>query len=127
MRILRTIPVFILLLHLPVQAHEGMWLPTLLKSIEGDLQSAGLRLSAEDIYSINRSSLKDAIVLFGGGCTAEVIGREGLILTNHHCGFGSITDHSTVENDRLKNGFWAASKGEELRNPGLTATFINRS
>ncbi len=126
MRILRTIPVFILLLHLPVQAHEGMWLPTLLKSIEGDLQSAGLRLSAEDIYSINRSSLKDAIVLFGGGCTAEVIGREGLILTNHHCGFGSITDHSTVENDRLKNGFWAASKGEELRNPGLTATFIIR-
>jgi hypothetical protein len=106
--------------------HEGMWLPTLLKSIEGDLQSAGLKLSAEDIYSINRSSLKDAIVLFGGGCTAEVISGQGLILTNHHCGFSAITDHSTVENDRLKNGFWAANKAEELRNPGLTATFVIR-
>lgn len=108
------------------QAHEGMWLPTLLKSIEGDLQNAGLKLSAEDIYSINSSSLKDAIVLFGGGCTAEVISDQGLILTNHHCGFSAITDHSTVENDRLKNGFWAASKAEELRNPGLTATFVVR-
>ncbi|MBK9148446.1 MAG: S46 family peptidase [Flavobacteriales bacterium] len=108
------------------RAHEGMWLPTLLKSIEGDLQSAGLKLSAEDIYSINRSSVKDAIVLFGGGCTAEVISGQGLILTNHHCGFGAITDHSTVENDRLKNGFWAASKADELRNPGLTATFVVR-
>ncbi|MBK7945260.1 MAG: S46 family peptidase [Flavobacteriales bacterium] len=110
----------------PILAHEGMWLPTLLKSIEGDLQTAGLRLSAEDIYSVNRSSLKDAIVLFGGGCTAEVISGQGLILTNHHCGFSAITDHSTIENDRLKNGFWAGTKGEELRNPGLTATFIVR-
>lgn len=107
-------------------AHEGMWLPTLLKGIEGDLQAAGLKLSAEDIYSINQGSLKDAIVLFGGGCTAEVISGQGLILTNHHCGFSAITDHSTVENDRLKNGFWAAGKPEELRNPGLTATFIVR-
>jgi hypothetical protein len=107
-------------------AHEGMWLPTLLKSIEGDLHTAGLKLSAEDIYSINQSSLKDAIVLFGGGCTAEVISDQGLILTNHHCGFGAITDHSTVENDRLKNGFWAMNKGEELRNPSLTATFVIR-
>jgi hypothetical protein len=109
-----------------LSAHEGMWLPTLLKSIEGTMQAEGLKLSAEDIYSINRSSIKDAIVLFGGGCTAEVISGQGLILTNHHCGFSAITDHSTVENDRLKNGFWAASKGEELRNPGLTATFIVR-
>jgi len=108
------------------RAHEGMWLPTLLKSIEGDLQNAGLKLSTEDIYSINSSSLKDAVVLFGGGCTAEVISDQGLILTNHHCGFSAITDHSTVENDRLKNGFWAASKAEELRNPGLTATFVVR-
>ncbi|MBK6342213.1 MAG: S46 family peptidase [Flavobacteriales bacterium] len=108
------------------RSHEGMWLPTLLKSIEGDLQSSGLKLSAEDIYSINRSSLKDAIVLFGGGCTAEVISGQGLILTNHHCGFSAITDHSTVENDRLKNGFWAATKADELRNPSLTATFVVR-
>lgn len=111
---------------LGARAHEGMWLPTLLKSIEGDLQSAGLQLTAEDIYSINRGSIKDAIVLFGGGCTAEVISSQGLILTNHHCGFGQIAAHSTVENDRLKNGFWAATKADELRNPGLTATFIVR-
>ncbi|HRH39713.1 MAG TPA: S46 family peptidase, partial [Flavobacteriales bacterium] len=109
-----------------VHAHEGMWVPTLLKSIEGDLQSAGLKLSAEEIYSINHGSIKDAIVLFGGGCTAEVISKNGLILTNHHCGFGQIAAHSTVENDRLKNGYWAKGKEEELRNPGLTATFIVR-
>jgi hypothetical protein len=116
-----------LLLFAPAaRAHEGMWLPTLLKSIEGRMQAEGLKLSAEDIYSINRSSIKDAVVLFGGGCTAEVIGSQGLLLTNHHCGFSAITDHSTVENDRLKNGFWAASLAEELRNPGLTATFIIR-
>ncbi len=109
-----------------VRAHEGMWLPTLLKGIEGDMQTAGLKLTAEDIYSINKGSLKDAIVLFGGGCTAEVIGSQGLILTNHHCGFGAITDHSTVENDLLRNGFWAKDLGQELRNPGLTATFVIR-
>jgi hypothetical protein len=103
-----------------------MWLPTLLKGIEGDMQAAGLKLTAEDIYSINKGSLKDAIVLFGGGCTAEVIGSQGLILTNHHCGFGAITDHSTVENDLLRNGFWAKDLSQELRNPGLTATFVIR-
>ena len=124
---IRSITLFGLFFSVPLLwAHEGMWLPTLLKSIEGDLQSAGLKLSAEDIYSINRGSIKDAIVLFGGGCTAEVISGQGLILTNHHCGFGQIAAHSTVENDRLKNGFWAANRGEELRNPGLTATFIVR-
>ncbi|MBX2980822.1 MAG: S46 family peptidase [Flavobacteriales bacterium] len=107
-------------------AHEGMWLPTLLQSIESDLKTAGLRISAEDIYSIERGSIKDAIVLFGGGCTAEVISGQGLILTNHHCGFGQIQNHSSLENDYLKNGFWAANKQQELRNPGLTATFIVR-
>lgn len=116
----------VLVLSILSRAHEGMWLPTLLKSIEGDLQSAGLKLTAEDIYSINKGSIKDAIVLFGGGCTAEVISGQGLILTNHHCGFGQIAAHSTVENDRLKNGFWAADRSAELRNPGLTATFIVR-
>ena len=109
-----------------LHAHEGMWLPTLLKSIEGDMQTAGLRISAEDIYSINSGSIKDAIVLFGGGCTAEVVSGQGLILTNHHCGFSAITDHSTVERDYLKNGFWAATKADELRNPNLSATFIVR-
>jgi tetratricopeptide (TPR) repeat protein len=107
-------------------AYEGMWLPTLLKSIEGDMRTAGLRITAEDIYSINNGSIKDAVVLFGGGCTAEVISASGLILTNHHCGFGQIAGHSSLENDYLKNGFWAANKAAELRNNGLTATFVVR-
>ncbi|MCB0784649.1 MAG: S46 family peptidase, partial [Flavobacteriales bacterium] len=80
----------ILPLSLTLQAKEGMWLPTVLASIEDDMQAMGLQLTAEDIYSVNQGSLKDAIVLFGGGCTAEVISKEGLILTNHHCGFGAI-------------------------------------
>ena len=107
-------------------AHEGMWIPSLLKVLEGQMQSEGLQLSAEDIYSINSSSLKDAIVHFGGGCTAEVVSKEGLILTNHHCGYSQIQQHSSLENNLLKNGFWAMSKKEELKNPGLTATFIVR-
>ena len=107
-------------------AHEGMWIPSLLKALEGDMQSQGLKLSAEDIYSINRSSLKDAIVHFGGGCTAEVVSSTGLILTNHHCGYGQIQQHSSLQNNYLKNGFWAMSPEEELKNPGLTATFIVR-
>jgi hypothetical protein len=110
----------------PACATEGMWLPTLLGSIESDMQTMGMQLSAEDIYSVNHTSLKDAIILFGGGCTAEVLSARGLILTNHHCGFGAIQDHSSVENDLLKNGFWAAKRADELRNPGLSATFIIR-
>lgn len=106
--------------------HEGMWLPTLLKSIESDLQSAGLKLTAEEVYSVNNSSLKDAIVLFGGGCTAEVISGQGLILTNHHCGFSAIQEQSSLEHDYLKDGFWAKDRSAELRNAGLTATFIIR-
>ena len=104
--------------------HEGMWIPSLLKVIEGQMKSDGLELSAEDIYSINNSSLKDAIVHFGGGCTAEVVSKQGLILTNHHCGYSQIQQHSSLENNYLKDGFWAMSKSEELTNPGLTATFI---
>lgn len=109
------------------KADEGMWLPIFLKAMnEADMQSKGLKLSAEDIYSINKSSLKDAIVHFGGGCTAEIISDQGLMLTNHHCGYGQIQIHSTVENDLLTNGFWAKSQAEELQNPGLTATLIVR-
>ena len=104
--------------------YEGMWIPSLLKVIEGQMQSEGLELSAEEIYSINSSSLKDAIVHFGGGCTAEVVSKQGLILTNHHCGYSQIQQHSSLENNYLKDGFWAMSKSEELSNPGLTATFI---
>jgi tetratricopeptide (TPR) repeat protein len=109
------------------RATEGMWIPMLLKSLnESDMQANGLRLTAEDIYSINQSSLKDAVVHFGGGCTAEVISDQGLILTNHHCGYSQIQQHSSVENDYLTDGFWAMKGSEELTNPGLTASFIVR-
>ena len=115
-----------LFIHLSLFSHEGMWIPSLLKALEGDMQSKGLKLSADDIYSINHSSLKDAIVHFGGGCTAEVVSQKGLILTNHHCGYGQINQHSTLEKNYLKDGFWAMSADQELKNPGLTATFIVR-
>ena len=108
-------------------AKEGMWLPMLLKSLnEGDMQSMGLKLSAKDIYSVNQSSLKDAIISFGGFCTGEIISDQGLILTNHHCGYGQIQSHSSVQNDYLTNGYWAMNHSQELINPGLTATFIIR-
>jgi len=103
-------------------SHEGMWLPTLL-NIDA-MQAQGLKLSAEDIYSINNSSLKDAIVHFGGGCTGGIISDQGLLLTNYHCGYSRVQAHSSLENNYLKDGFWAMSQDEELSNPGLTATFI---
>ena len=109
-----------------MQAKEGMWIPTLLKVVEGDMQAMGLKLTADDIYSINHSSLKDAVVHFNGGCTAEMVSSEGLLLTNHHCGYGQIQQHSTVENDLLTDGFWAMTREAELPNPGLTCTFIDR-
>src|ERR1044072_1334726 len=94
---------------------EGMWLPILLKQLnEPDMQAKGLKISAEDIYSINKTSLKDAVVLFGGGCTGEIISDQGLLLTNHHCGFSFINSHSSVKNNYLANGYWAKNKGEEL-------------
>ncbi|MCX6234855.1 MAG: S46 family peptidase [Bacteroidetes bacterium] len=108
-------------------ANEGMWIPMLLSLLnEKEMQSMGLKLTAEDIYSINQSCLKDAIVIFGGGCTGEIISAEGLLLTNHHCGYGSIQRHSTLEKDYLTDGFWAASHDEELSNPGLTCTMLVR-
>ncbi len=107
-------------------AGEGMWLPLFLKSLnEGEMQEMGMRLTAEDIYSVNKGSLKDAIVHFGGFCTSEIISRRGLLLTNHHCGYGQIQSHTTLENNYLKNGFWAFKKEDELMNDGLTATLIN--
>ncbi len=112
---------------LSAHADEGMWLPLLLKKYnEADMQSKGLKLSAEDIYSVNNASLKDAVVRFGGGCTGELISAGGLLLTNHHCGYSSIQNHSTVEKDYLKDGFWAMDRNEELPNSGLTATFLVR-
>ncbi len=105
-------------------ADEGMWLPQLLKKKEADMQKNGMRITAEDIYSVNRSSLKDAVMLFGGGCTGEFVSREGLVLTNHHCGYSYIVSHSTVERDYLTNGFWAANKSEELPCKGLSVTLL---
>lgn len=117
----------ILFLFTNAWAHEGMWVPsTLAKLVIDDMHDAGLVLTAEEIYSLNQSSLKDAIVLFGGGCTAEVISDEGMILTNHHCGYSQIQYHSSLENDYLKNGYWAMNRADELANPGLTATFVVR-
>ncbi len=107
-------------------AGEGMWLPLFLKSLnEAEMQELGMKITAEDIYSVNKGSLKDAIVHFGGGCTSEIISSSGLLLTNHHCGYGQIQSHSTLENNYLKNGYWAMNQSEELRNEGLTATIIN--
>jgi hypothetical protein len=112
---------------LPARADEGMWLlPFLNKLNIKDMQAKGLKLKAEDIYSVNHSSLKDAIVIFGGGCTGEVVSAEGLLLTNHHCGYGQIQALSTIEHDYLKNGFWAMSRAEEIPAPGLSVTFIRR-
>ncbi|MCX4358022.1 MAG: S46 family peptidase [Rikenellaceae bacterium] len=106
-------------------ADEGMWLlPYIQKLNIADMKAKGLKLEAEDIYSANGSSLKDAIVIFGGGCTGEVVSDQGLVFTNHHCGYGAIQQHSTVEHDYLKDGFWAASFAEELPTPGLQVTFI---
>ena len=109
------------------RSDEGMWIPMFLNDLnETEMQAMGMNITAEDIYSINQSSLKDAIMIFGGGCTAELISEQGLILTNHHCGFGRIQQHSSVENDYLSDGFWAMDKSEELSNPGLSVTFLVR-
>ncbi len=108
------------------RADEGMWLPSLIGNRIADMQEKGFRLSAEDIYSINQASLKDAVVLFGRGCTGELISPEGLLLTNHHCGYGQIQQHSSVEHDYLRDGFWAMSRSEELPNKGLTVSFLER-
>ena len=101
------------------RADEGMWLPSLIGERIDDMRAKGFRLTAEDIYSVNKASMKDAIVLFNGGCTGELISPEGLLVTNHHCGYGAIQGHSTVEHDYLTHGFWARDRSEELPNEGL--------
>jgi len=108
-----------------LRADEGMWIPLLIEKYNIKImQEKGFKLTAEDIYSVNRACMKDAIVIFGGGCTGEMISPEGLLITNHHCGYGQIQRHSTLEHDYLTNGFWAMSREEELPNPGLTVTFL---
>lgn len=116
--------VFLMVGSFSLRADEGMWLPSEIIQKIKDMQAKGFKLSAEDIYSINNSSLKDAVVHFGGGCTGEIISNEGLLITNHHCGFGQIQSHSSVEHDYLRDGFWAMTRAQELPNPGLTVSFL---
>ncbi len=117
---------WMVLLLLPAAADEGMWLPSLISSRIKDMRSKGFKLTTEDIYSINRASMKDAVVLFGGFCTGEIISEEGLVLTNHHCGYDAIQSHSAVEHDYLTDGFWARNRQEELPNEGLWVRILVR-
>lgn len=118
---------FLITLSSFAKADEGMWLPLFIERLNYvDMQKEGLKLTPEEIYSINNSSLKDAIIQFGNGCTGEIISSQGLVLTNHHCGYGAIQSHSTVDHDYLADGFWAMNMKEELRNEGLTARFLVR-
>jgi V8-like Glu-specific endopeptidase len=107
-----------------VNADSGMWLPILLKQKEAEMQKLGFKLTAEDVYSVNHHSMKDAVVLFGGGCTGEIISQKGLILTNHHCGYSYVQKYSTMENNFLQNGFWAATEADEIPCEGLYVAFL---
>ncbi|WP_144282329.1 S46 family peptidase [Chryseobacterium echinoideorum] len=104
------------------QQYGGMWIPTELN--EKEMKDLGMKISAKDIFNTKKPSIKDAVVQFNGGCTAEIISPKGLLLTNHHCGYGQIQSHSTVQNDLLSNGFWAKNMNSELPNPGVTVDFI---
>ncbi len=117
----------ILSFNLSLRADEGMWIPMFIDRLNyADMQKLGLKLTPEEIYSVNHSSLKDAVVIFGGGCTGEIVSPEGLLFTNHHCGYGSIQAHSSIEHDYLSDGFWAMNKDEELPNEGLKVQFLIR-
>ncbi len=121
------VTLLLLLLSMPaVWADEGMWIPMLLGRNEAAMQRAGMHITAQDIYDVNNASLKDAVLLFGSGCTGEFVSHEGLVLTNHHCGYSFIVKHSTVEHDYLTNGFWAMNRSEEIPCPGLTVTRLVR-
>src|ERR1700741_1300967 len=118
---------FCLLIGSLAKADEGMWIPLLLQKLnEQHMKSLGMKISAKDIYSINSGSLKDAIVSFGGFCTGEIISSKGLVLTNHHCGFDQVQNHSTLEHNYIRDGFWAKNNSEEIPCPGLFVTFIVR-
>ncbi|MDP4221840.1 MAG: S46 family peptidase [Bacteroidota bacterium] len=126
-KILAVLIILILSLGFKARADEGMWLLPLIEKLNiGKMTGLGFKLSAEDIYSINKACLKDAVVIFGGGCTGEIVSSQGLLLTNHHCGYGQIQAHSSVEHDYLKDGYWAMTRDQELPNPGLSVTFLIR-
>lgn len=126
MRKLISSAILIALFTFSASADEGMWLPSLISGRIADMQAKGFHLSAEDIYSVNQASLKDAVLLFGSGCTGEMISPEGLLLTNHHCGYSQIQRHSSLEHDYLKDGFWAMDRAGELPCPELTVSFLER-
>jgi hypothetical protein len=123
---MRILKLFIILFVVQLHAQQGgMWIPSMLKGMnESEMKALGMKMTAQDIYDANNSSLKDAIVHFDGGCTSELISSKGLMLTNHHCGYGEIQSHSTVEHDYLQDGFWAKDLNSELTNPGMVATLI---
>ena len=125
---MKFLKLLLLLFVIQTQAQQGgMWIPSLLKGMnETEMKSMGMKITAKEIYDANQSSLKDAVPQFDGGCTAEVISDKGLILTNHHCGFGAIQDHSTMEHDYLRDGFWAYQMEDELTNPNMTVMFVVR-
>lgn len=126
-RYLTTFLLLVIILFPCSRADEGMWIPVLIEKYNIKImQEKGFKLSAEDIYSVNKACMKDAVLQFGGGCTGEVISSDGLIITNHHCGYSQIQRHSSLANDYLTTGFWAMSKEEELANPGLTVTFLKK-
>ena len=117
--------VFLVFSSLLVSADGGMWVPLFLDSYNiEDMQQKGFKLSAEDIYGANQASMKDAVMIFGGGCTGELVSDKGLLFTNYHCGYSNIQKHSSIQNDYLTDGFWAGSQEGELSNPGLTVTFL---
>ena len=106
-------------------ADEGMWLPMLLgQQVYNDMVKRGLKLKADQLYSMNHSSIKDAIVIFGGGCTGEIVSDQGLIFTNHHCGYGSIAAASSVDHNYLRDGFWAMDKSQEIPSKDLSVKFL---
>lgn len=124
---MKKILVGLMFVSLLAKADEGMWMPQLIEALNfKDMKKNGFKLTAQQLYSINKASMKDAVAIFGGGCTGEMISDKGLILTNHHCGFGSIASLSTVDKDYLKNGYWAKNANDELYCKGLTVTFIKR-
>ena len=125
---MRSIRLLLLFVSVTVFGQQGgMWIPSLLDGMNAkEMKSLGMKMSVSDIYDVNKSSLKDAVPQFNGGCTSEVISPKGLLLTNHHCGYDAIQNHSTVEHDYLKDGFWAMKMEDELPNPDMVVTFIVR-
>ena len=127
MKKIKVILVILVIMTGKIKADEGMWLLPLIEKLNIEtMNEMGFKLTAEDIFSVNKSSLKDAIVMFGIGCTGELISDKGLILTNHHCGYGAIQALSSMENNYLEDGFWAATFDDEIPAPGLTVSFLKR-